>query len=111
MDKQEIHRAIELIWLQISKINSYFTEEEPWALKIKDPERMESVLYRTVDSIRNLAILTQPVMPDAMDRMLNLLGVPESMRSFAHLGDDFALKPGTRLPAPEAIFPRYQEEA
>ncbi len=109
IDNQEIHKALELIWLQISKINSYFTGEEPWVLKTKNPARMGSVLYRTADSIRNLAILAQPVMPDAMNKMLDLLSVPENQRTFAHLGDDFALKPGTKLPDPVAIFPRIQD--
>jgi len=57
--------------------------------------------------IRHLAILAQPVVPDAAARMLDQLAVPEQQRSFDSLGDQEMLLPGTALPKPQGIFPRY----
>ena len=50
-------------------------------------------------------------MPTAAGRMLDQLSVPEDSRGFACLAPDFALAPGTALPKPEGVFPRYVEEA
>jgi methionyl-tRNA synthetase len=66
------------------------------------------VLYVLAETIRRLAILCQPVMPDAMARMLDQLAVDPGARSFADLKSRLA--PGTALPAPQGIFPRYVEE-
>jgi methionyl-tRNA synthetase len=35
--------------------------------------------------------------------------VPENARAFDSLGEAGRLKPGTELPAPQAVFPRYVE--
>jgi methionyl-tRNA synthetase len=43
--------------------------------------------------------------------MLDQLAVPADARTFASLGEKGALKPGTPLPKPEGVFPRYVEEA
>lgn len=109
MERQAIHRAIEAVWGVVADANRYFAGEEPWALKKTDPERMGTVLYVTAEVVRQVAILAQPVMPEACSKMLDLLGVGESERNFAHLGEAGRLKPGTALEKPQPVFPRYVE--
>ena len=74
-----------------------------------DPARMETVLYVLCETIRHLAVLTQPFVPQAAGRLLDQLGVPGDRRAFRHLGADHALSPGTPLPKPEGVFPRFVE--
>jgi methionyl-tRNA synthetase len=40
---------------------------------------------------------------------LDQLGVPTDRRSFAELGAGRALAPGSALPKPEGVFPRFVE--
>jgi methionyl-tRNA synthetase len=47
-------------------------------------------------------------MPDAMAAMLDQLAVDPAARDFAAL--ETRLAPGTALPAPQPIFPRFVEE-
>ena len=70
---------------------------------------MNTVLYVLAETIRHLAVLGQPFMPGSCGRMLDQLAVPEDARTFACLGPGHALKPGTALPKPEGIFPRYAD--
>jgi methionyl-tRNA synthetase len=63
----------------------------------------------TSEVVRQIAILAQPVMPDSSARLLDLLGIPLDQRDFAALGGVARIKPGTVLPAPVGIFPRYIE--
>ena len=42
-------------------------------------------------------------------KLLDLLTAPQDRRRFANLGDADALTPGTALPAPTGVFPRYVE--
>jgi methionyl-tRNA synthetase len=108
--KQAFHEALEEIWVIIRMANKYMDEQAPWALKKTAPARMETVLYVLTEVIRHLAILSQPFMPDSMAKMLGQLSVATSARSFTHLGPDYALAPGTALPKPEGVFPRYVEK-
>ena len=77
-------------------------------LRKTDPERMATVLYTTAEVLRIVAVLVQPVMPAAMARLLDQLGQPEgAARTFAALATPLA--PGTVLPKPSGVFPRYEE--
>ncbi len=66
---------------------------------------MGTILYVLAESIRHIAILTQPLVPEASARILELLAIPQNQRTFAHLGT--ALIPNTTLPPPEGVFPRF----
>ncbi len=107
LDGQAIHRALDLLWGLIGDANRYVDEMAPWALRKTDPARMGTVLYVLAETIRHLAIMTQPLMPDTAARMLDQLAVPADRRTFAHLGEKGALAAGTALPKPEGVFPRY----
>ena len=109
MDDFQMHTALNTIWGLIGDTNRYFAAEEPWKLKKLNPIRMETVLFITAEALRQFAILTQPFTPRAAPRLLDLLAVPEDERTFAHLGVGHRLKPGTSLPAPSGIFPRFVE--
>ncbi len=111
MAEQAFHRALETVWQLVGDGNRYVDEQAPWALKKTDPARMQTVLYVLAETVRHLAILAQPFMPDATGRMLDQLAVPAKARTFASLGERGALKSGTTLPKPEGVFPRYVDEA
>lgn len=104
------HRGLESVWRVIASANRYFTAQEPWVLRKTDPERMATVLYVTAEVLLIVAVLVQPVMPGSMARLLEQLGQPEGeARMFSALGTRLA--PGTVLPKPSGVFPRYEEPA
>jgi methionyl-tRNA synthetase len=106
---QQIHQALNAIWAVVAEANRYFAGEAPWALAKTDPVRQRTVLYVTAEVVRQIAILTQPAMPQASAKLLDILGVPNDMefRNFAALRT--RIKPGVVLPAPAPVFPRYIE--
>jgi methionyl-tRNA synthetase len=106
-DALAFHKALDEIWSKIGDANRFIDKEAPWALKKTNPARMETVLYTVAEVLRILAILLQPFMPDSMNKLLDQLAVPKNERTFAHI--DSELKPGTPLPAPEGVFPRWVE--
>ncbi|WP_024511011.1 methionine--tRNA ligase [Bradyrhizobium sp. ARR65] len=109
MATQQIHQWLNTVWSVVAEANRYFAGEAPWALAKTDPVRQRTVLYVTAEVVRQIAILTQPVMPAAAAKLLDSLGIPESERNFAMLGGTTRIAPGTKLPAPQAVFPRYIE--
>jgi methionyl-tRNA synthetase len=109
MATQQIHQWLNTVWATVAEANRYFAGEAPWALAKTDPARQKTVLYVTAEVVRQIAILTQPVMPAASAKLLDALGVPENARQFSALGGATRIAPGTVLPAPAAVFPRYIE--
>jgi methionyl-tRNA synthetase len=109
MDQQAFHKALDLIWDVIGDANRYVDAQAPWALRKTDPARMNTVLYVLAETVRCVALLATPFMPDAMAKMLDQLAVPDDRRSFAALGPTNALVAGTPLPAPVGVFPRVVE--
>ncbi|CAN7732855.1 methionine--tRNA ligase [Mesorhizobium sp. LjNodule214] len=110
MADQGIHLALAAIFGVVAEADRYFASQEPWALSKSDPERMETVLWTTTEVVRRVTLLCQPFVPGSAAKLLDLLAVPADSRDFAHVHADYALVPGTTLPAPEAIFPRYIEK-
>ena len=109
MQTEQIHQYLNAVWAVVAEANRYFASQEPWALAKTDPPRQRMVLYVTAEVLRQIAILAQPVMPSSAARLLDLLGVPAEARDFARLGGTTRLAPGTTLPPPAPIFPRYVE--
>jgi methionyl-tRNA synthetase len=109
MATQQIHQYLNAVWAVVAEANRYFAGEAPWALAKTDPPRQRTVLYVTAEVVRQIAILAQPVMPEASARLLDSLGIPAEARDFASLGGAARIEPGTKLPAPVGIFPRYIE--
>ncbi len=109
MAEQQIGTMLSAVFEVVADANRYFAAQEPWALRKSDPERFESVLYVTAEVIRQVGILLQAVMPDSAARLLDLLAIPHEAREFSRLGPEGRLRPGSALPAPVGIFPRYVE--
>jgi methionyl-tRNA synthetase len=111
MKTQALHQVLNAVWAVVAEANRYFAGEAPWALAKTDPKRQGTVLYVTAEVIRQVAILAQPFMPVAAGKLLDLLAVPADARDFTRLGADKRIAPGTQLPAPAPVFPRYVEPA
>ncbi|MFC9893651.1 methionine--tRNA ligase [Nocardia sp. NPDC127579] len=108
-DAQQMHLALDAIWKVLAETNRYFSAQAPWALRKsgtpEDLARMATVLYVTLEVVRIVAILVQPVLPGSSAKILDLLA--QESRTFAALPTP--LTPGTPLPAPEPVYPRYVE--
>ncbi len=109
MQDLALHAVLAEIWAVVAEANRYFAGQEPWALRKTDPARMEAVLYTTAEVLRAVGILVQPFIPNAAARLLDLLAVAPDARKLADVGPEHRLVPGTSLPAPSPIFPRYVE--
>jgi methionyl-tRNA synthetase len=109
MKTQQLHQMLNTVWAVVAEANRYFAGEAPWALAKTDPVRQGTVLYVTAEVIRQIAILAQPFMPQSAAKLLDLLGIPADKRDFTALST--RIVPGSALPAPAPVFPRYVEAA
>lgn len=110
IDQQAFHEALRKIWQVISRANRYVDTVAPWALKKTDPVRMSEVLAVLAETIRQVAILAQPVMPDSAAKILDQLGVAADQRDFSVLDGKTRLASGQAIAKPEPVFPRFTDE-
>lgn len=78
MDKYRVSQALQEIWKLISRANKYIDETMPWILaKNEELEKLASVMYHLVESLRKIAILIKPFMNETSDNILNQLNLNE----------------------------------
>ncbi|MEZ5849546.1 MAG: methionine--tRNA ligase [Hyphomicrobiaceae bacterium] len=106
MNSQSIKAWLDAVWDVIGQADRYFASEKPFD-KTLSVERKGTILYVTAEVVRQLAILAQPAMPQSAEKLLGLLAQPAERATFAHLGAAGRLVPGTLLPPPVGVFPRY----
>jgi len=109
MNDLALHRALEIVWDGVALANRYFADMAPWSLRKEDPVLADGVLYRTAEAVRVLAILARWAIPASADKLLDQLGQGADARDFAALA--VSLRPGTQLPPPQGVFPRWVEPA
>ena len=100
-------------WMRaVFACNQYVDEQAPWALRKTDPERMEAVLMTLLRCVRSLALAVRPVVPDAIDRLLDQMGVASDARDYDALGAsdwlDTLSASGFRITQPIGVFPRLE---
>jgi methionyl-tRNA synthetase len=109
-DNQQFHEALKDIWDVVSAANRYVDDMAPWALRKTDLNRMGDVLWVLAETLRQIAILIQPIMPAASKAMLDQLVVADNARGFDQLGQGSHMQGGQAIDKPVPIFPRYVEE-
>ncbi len=92
--------------LQISTLgNEYFQRTQPWVLIKQDPERCKRVIYSCVSVCRTLAVVLNPYLPSASQRILAFLKIPgtptwDSIRSPL---------PRVQIEKPEILFRKLEK--
>ena len=111
-DNYEFSQALEIIWTVISRIDKMISDVKPWDL-IKDDKQSETlnaVLYRATETLRWLAILLYPVMPDASRKIYQQIGVAEDISKIDPADLNWAqLESGMPIGETIAVFPRIDK--
>ena len=106
MDELKVADALEEVVKLARFANKYIDVSEPWAL-FKNPEKqdvLDHVLYHLLETIRYVAILLQPFIPETSKRICKQIGVNDL--SFESLTTFGAFKEQT-LGKAEVLFERY----
>jgi len=111
-DGFEFSQAIETAWGVIARVDKLITDSRPWVM-VKDEnqaETLNAVLYRAAETLRWLAVLLNPVMPESAQKIYAQLGLHGSVAgvdpSALRWGD---LAAGTQIGDAQPIFPRIDK--
>ena len=105
-----LDKGIETVMNVVRKANRYMETTAPWTLaKEGKTERLASVLYTAAETLRVVAQLLLPVMPEKMTKLLSTIGAP-AVFSFEQAKNHGVLNPGSAIRDIDALFPRIQIE-
>ncbi len=102
--------AIEAVLNLAKRSNKYIDETMPWALA-KDEEKRErlgTVLYNLLESIRFIAVLLSPFMPSTSEKIFAQLNT--DIKEYESLSAFGALIDGVKVGEAEALFKRIDAE-
>lgn len=85
LDQFRVRRACQCLMELCQVANGYFDQSKPWALA-KDPsqrERLETCLSLCLEVVLKLAILSEPILPNASQTILRILGVEKRLENLS----------------------------
>lgn len=106
MDKLEVSSALEHIFDLFRACNKYIDETMPWILAKEDDkkDRLATVLYNLVESIRIGTVLLSPFVPSASERIFKQLNT--DMKDMVSVNEFGGYVSGTRVGTADPIFQR-----
>ena len=110
LDRQAFHEGLRQIWDVIAAANRYIDQMAPWTLRKTDPDRLSDVLGVLLETIRQVAVLLQPFMPESAEKLLEQLAVRIDERNFNQIGGASRIVAGRKIDKPAGIFPRFVED-
>ncbi len=110
MDSYDLSDGISTVWRLIRASDTYVEENAPWELAKdnNESEKLRSVLYHLIESLRHITILASPVIPGkskAMWEQLSLSGILQDsgLESLEEWG---GYPSGNKIKKGESLFPR-----
>ena len=101
--------ALEEIIDLFRRCNKYIDETTPWVLaKDDNKERLNTVIYNLVESIRIGAVLLQSFIPDTSSSIFRQINT--DLTSLESINDFGGYKSGTKVNEPKVLFQRIDSE-
>lgn len=109
MEKLYISDALEEIFSFLRECNKYIDDTTPWVLaKEEKKERLQTVLYNLLESIRISSVLLTPFMPTTTEKIFKQLNT--NLNTYDTLNEFGALENNHKLGQIEVLFKRIEIE-
>jgi len=112
-DNLSFSDVLDVIWELVRRANKYLDETSPWRLA-KDPankDRVATILYNCVETLRFLSILVSPFMPTSALKIQEQIGISDKLPEQTFTDLEWGKTPsGIALGKVEPIFPRIEKE-
>ncbi|WP_328425744.1 methionine--tRNA ligase [Streptomyces sp. NBC_00443] len=126
-DELDFQGGILAVFDFVKQVNGYLTEQEPWKVArtafdhaadaAGSPDgraRLATILYTAAESLRAIAVLLAPIMPDTSAKLWDSLGAEASLgrlqdQRIQEAADWGRLPAGTTVTKGAVLFPRLEE--
>ena len=110
MNKLEVPKALDSIFDLFRSLNKYIDETTPWILAKDESklDRLSTVMYNLVESIRIGAVLLQAYLPDTASSIFNQINT--DITSYDTIGEFGKYVSGTKVGEAKVLFQRIEEK-
>ncbi|MBI2099444.1 methionine--tRNA ligase [Candidatus Uhrbacteria bacterium] len=110
MGSLRLDLALSDIWDAVGALDKFIDTEQPWVLAKIDKKRLSKVIYTLLESLRNIAWMVAPFLPDTADKIFKDLGFGKTWRSsrYETAKKWGGIKPGSKVKKGAALFPRLE---
>lgn len=111
MDDLKVADSMDIIWSLLRRSNKYIDETAPWVLAKDEAskERLGTVLYNLLESIRISAVLLQPFMPETAQKIFTQLNTTKT--TWETTAAFNGMNVGESVGVGEPLFARLDEKA
>ncbi|MFA5381565.1 MAG: methionine--tRNA ligase [Candidatus Micrarchaeia archaeon] len=106
LNENNIRDSLDKIMLVSKNSNQYFQENEPWKLNKENKERCGTVIYVLLNQVKDLAILINPFLPNASEKIFKQLNTEN--KKWDNLGE-LSLEKNSKLNEAEILFKKIEE--
>jgi methionyl-tRNA synthetase len=110
MNKQNLNEYIKTVVNFSFEANKYFNDSEPWAVKKKNPEKMNSILYTITRQIKNISILLNPIIPKSTQKVLETMNIENSQIKLTNILDENLFDHNKELKDLDILFKKIDND-
>ena len=103
IDKQELNSYVNFIVDCLFDANKYFNDQEPWKKK-SDTKRLNTIVYVSLEVIRKISILLNPIIPETTLKVLKIFNLKQNDLKFDSIKDHENLKPNNKIKKIDILF-------
>ena len=108
IDKQELNSYINFIVDCLFDANKYFNDQEPWKKK-SDTKRLNTIVYVSLEVIRKISILLNPIIPETTLKVLKIFNLKQNDLKFDSIKDHENLKPNNKIKKIDILFKKIDK--
>jgi len=110
LERAELRDAFREIFELSSFANKYFQDSEPWRQRTEDPPKAAAVIRDLVFIVRDLAVLTEPYMPQAAEKIASFMALnTQGKLDWNSMGKAEGIAPDTVISS-EVLFAKLETE-
>ena len=108
IDNQELSVYSNFIIDCLFEANKYFNDQEPWKKK-SDIVRLNTIVYVSLEIIRKVSILLNPIIPDTSLKVLDIFNLKQQDIDFDTIKDNKFLKPNSKIKKIGILFKKIDK--
>jgi methionyl-tRNA synthetase len=108
IDEQNINYYIDFIVKSLFEANKYFNDQEPWKKK-ENLIRLNTIVYTTLEIVRKISFLLNPIIPDSSLRALKIFNLTKNDVKLETITNNQFLKRGNKINKIDILFKKIEK--
>ena len=110
INNQNLNEYIRLVVSYSFEANKYFNDSEPWSVKKKDTNRMNTILFTISEQIKNISILLNPIIPNSTKIILDVMNINKNDISITSINDINKIDHNKELKNHKILFNKIEDD-